>query len=87
VLAVPVVLIDPGATRRWACAQVAKCSRWRTVATTEVTTAPATDYQALAAGYLTAWNESDADARAALAERLFTDDVSYTDRHAQVRLG
>jgi hypothetical protein len=37
------------------------------------------NHQDVAAGYLAVWNEPDADARAALAERVFTDAVSYVD--------
>ncbi|MFD1827887.1 nuclear transport factor 2 family protein [Mumia zhuanghuii] len=48
---------------------------------TELTTTP---YETLLADYLAFWNETDADARATLADRTFTPDVSYTDPQAAV---
>lgn len=37
------------------------------------------DHQDVASGYLAVWNETDDDARAALAEQVFVDAVSYVD--------
>lgn len=36
-------------------------------------------HEDLVTGYLAVWNAADADTRAALAAKLFTDDVSYVD--------
>ena len=38
-----------------------------------------TDLNAIAQGYITAWNESDASRRAELLKATFTEDVSYRD--------
>jgi hypothetical protein len=38
----------------------------------------------LADRYLAAWNETDADARRALLDQVFTEDVTYTDPLADV---
>jgi hypothetical protein len=38
-----------------------------------------TDLNKIAEGYITAWNESDADRRAGLLKATFTEDVSYRD--------
>jgi hypothetical protein len=43
-----------------------------------------TAYETLLADYLAFWNEPDAEARAAIADRTFTPDVSYTDPQAAV---
>ncbi|NUR28524.1 MAG: nuclear transport factor 2 family protein [Catenulispora sp.] len=42
------------------------------------------DYTAVADSYLAAWNEADADKRAALLEDAFTADATYTDPLAAV---
>ncbi len=38
-----------------------------------------TDLNKIAEGYIAAWNESDADRRAALLKAVFAEDVSYRD--------
>lgn len=43
------------------------------------------DYQALTDDYLAVWNEADPGALATAAERLFSDEITYTDPLADVR--
>ena len=38
-----------------------------------------TNYDELAQRYIDTWNETDADARKAAVDRLYTEDASYTD--------
>jgi SnoaL-like domain len=42
-------------------------------------TEPITDLNTLAKRYIDAWNETDAPARRALINELYTDDAGYTD--------
>ncbi|MBA3906170.1 MAG: nuclear transport factor 2 family protein [Pseudonocardiales bacterium] len=43
------------------------------------------DFDEMTADYLAVWNEDEADARLAAAERLFAADVAYTDPMGDVR--
>lgn len=43
------------------------------------------DYQALSADYLAVWNEDNPAARAAAAQQLFAEEVTYTDPLAAAR--